>query len=106
MPVRIPQELVESLRDDWVYLAEVLASVKGNSTGQSDDQIFESAIEIISYLLTNSVIQVGDLERSGFVSWELSVPETVKRIRDRRQELGGEISIGDVCWLNLVGDIE
>lgn len=93
-------ELLARGADDWVMAAEVawiVRSVVGASTGAD---VLGVSVDLIRTVLTEGLMEAGDVTDGGFFGWDLSPEESVKRIEEAWRQLGRSPILGEVCWLS------
>lgn len=95
----IKNVLLNECSVDYVGLWEVISHVE-YETKQSDPQtVRETVMVLITKLLREGLIKAGaPKDTGGFVAWQLSPEETVKRIHDEWNALGREPDLGDIVW--------
>ncbi len=105
---RLRNVLLTECRVDYVGLWEVISHVE-YETGQSDRRMVrEIAMALIAQLLQEGLIKAGaPNDTGGFIEWELSPEEAVRRINDEWTALGREPNLGDIVWFTSTeaGDI-
>jgi len=93
---------------DWVYLAEVASLVQRDRSEGDERTVMERTLHLVRELAEAWLVVIGDLSGPDgkFSPWQLSVTDTVERIRREWMALGRPINVGDVCWLSntLDGD--
>jgi hypothetical protein len=88
--------------DDWLYLAEVKATVSSYFPGAPGDVIMATTLRLIEEVCRENLFEVGDVLRDrGFVLWQLEVDDAIGLIRERWKALERPLWPGDVCWLSL-----
>ena len=92
--------LVEGL-DDYVGLWELPWILRRRKPESTDDEVRERALEILSPLLREGLIEAGALRDDGdFLPWPCTPEEALARIDKEWRELGQDPNIGQVCWFS------
>lgn len=91
--------------DDWIDLGWVEKIVKEHRPGLDSEQTLKSCLEIVKTMLSNGLVEVGDLTGEGgrFRRWEIDDQAALNEIERRWRQYGGVVSDagGDfVCWLS------
>lgn len=108
MTTPVIQEILERGLDDWLDFVDVADAIRVVE-GVEREAAEEQAIEVIEDLVRAGLIEVGSVAKGqGFLSWGISVEETMTRIRQEIAALGRQPSLGDVCWISTTpaGDKE
>jgi hypothetical protein len=99
------ESILISGSDDWVYLAEVSDLVRDKTPTSSETEHMELTLSVISELVRNGWMEIGDLPATGtdgkFRPWKLSVDESLARIRKEWVALRKPINLGEICWLAI-----
>ena len=98
--LRFREEMLAESRADHVGLWEFLWEAQQLMPGADQDSERAAALDLIRELLEAGQITAGapTEDASGFVSWGLSVPETMKRIERELAELGRDPVGGEIVW--------
>jgi hypothetical protein len=83
--------------DDYVDLCG-LASIVQIETKLLGEERLRASLEVIRELLTSGLMVVGDLFESGFVPWNLAIPEALDRVEREWRALGREPNLWEICW--------
>ncbi len=96
-------EVVEALLlsglDDWIYLAEVVSTVRSVEDPETEEALVDEVISTIEQMLDDGLLKIGDVTDGGFFEWDLPVDAALERVKREWGQLGTHLSIGDVCWL-------
>lgn len=115
--------ILETLSDDWTYLADVAAIVTevakkhGLSLGVTDrdewlriqaglatDPNFERrlrlTVRVLESMLGDGLIVPGEV-REAFVPWDGSPSDWLARIERGWRSFGARLSVSDVCWFEI-----
>lgn len=84
---------------DWVYLAEVVWSIKSIEGEQEKDKMMERSLSVIRELLASGLADIGDVTDGGFFEWNMPLDEAIDRVRTEWMALDHDLWPGDVCWL-------
>lgn len=84
--------------DDFVDAAEVAYIAKAFGGATTNIEVRHFSIEMISKVIENNLMKVGDLKRDGFYPWDLSNEEIIKRI-EHEWALGSWPGLGEICWI-------
>lgn len=101
----LEREILVAGLDDWLSFAEVNRYVSVALGVSVDEDAFEATMGVIAELLTNLLIEVGEMGgySSRFVPWMESKEALLTKIRNRYTETVPFTGIrpGDVCWISL-----
>jgi hypothetical protein len=86
--------------DDWVMAAEVAWLARSVGGASTDGEVLDVSVDLIRTVLTEGLMEVGDVTDGGFFAWGLPVAEAVQRIEDAWRGLGHSPNLGEVCWLS------
>ena|ERR1051325_4266253 len=96
-------EILDRGEDDWVDFAEVMSIVRSRSRLE-EPAIIALSVELITEMLSQSSILVGDLLQRGetvaFTPWEGAPRQIIERIQRDLAVLGHRPGIGEICWLS------
>jgi hypothetical protein len=94
------EDMLSECRADYVGLWEFLWEARRLMPEADQDPVRAAALDLIRELLEAGQIVAGDptSDRSRFVSWNLSVPETMDRIKTELAELGRDPVGGEIVW--------
>ncbi len=93
------EEILARGEDDWVQFFEVYELAKKWAEIHSANARTET-VRLLRSLLSQRLVQIGDVTEEGFVLWELNDDEVIARVIDRWDNLKERPSLGDVCWLS------
>ncbi|MFN7148152.1 MAG: hypothetical protein ACK4V6_01595 [Microthrixaceae bacterium] len=98
-PERMIRALLERGKDDWVMAADVawIAHAIGGAT--SDDGIRSVSLGLIERALRDELMRIGDVTDGGFLPWEASPDQALRRVEASWRGLGRLPDLGEVCWL-------
>jgi hypothetical protein len=85
----------------WVHLYEVEWIAKTRAGIEASDVIFELSTRVIRALLSDGLVELGDVKSARFAPWRLPIDEALERVERSRHALEREPSFGDVCCLAL-----
>ncbi|MGH7425387.1 MAG: hypothetical protein ACREJP_04405 [Candidatus Methylomirabilales bacterium] len=100
-------ELLLRGADDWVMAADVAWIAKSAGGAATDEEILDLAVGMITAVVTQGLMHVGDVTDGGFFEWDLSPEEAIEMVEREWRALGRPPDLGDVCWLanTAAGDI-
>jgi hypothetical protein len=93
-------ELLARGADDWVTAAEVAWIARSVGDASTDGDVLEVSVDVIRAVLTDGLMDAGDVTDGGFFEWGLSPAESVRRIEQAWLLLGRLPNLGEVCWLS------
>ena len=104
---RCLDEILTSGIHDWVQAAEVAAIAREVGKAQPGAATRELSLRLIRGLLETGLAEVGMVsEEKGFVAWDTSVEESMRRITHEWLARPNGPGPGEVCWLNLTAEGE
>lgn len=101
------QEKIQTLEKNFVFLCGVdyfdlsalVLDVKEELGLDDSSKVRAITMEIVSDLLGSDLVRPGFPTRNGgFDAWRLSAKEAIARIECEWDELGREVSLGDIAW--------
>ena len=115
----VTSEILETLLDDWTYLASVAAIVAEVEKSHNVDlptreesisgldPVLEARIattlHVLRSMLSRHLLVPGEL-RPRFVAWTGDHSEWIARIDAGWREFGYDLSISDVCWFEITDE--
>lgn len=90
--------LAEGLAD-WIHLSDIDWFVRREFPEVPEAGIPRLAAEVIRELISEGLVEVGDVTQAGFTAWVGPVDASVGRIEAEWLALGRPPIPGDVCWL-------
>lgn len=84
--------------DDWQHAADVAWEVQ--RAGVARSEIGPATASAIRSMLEKRLIEVGDMDATGFVAWDVTIDEAVARIEREWVSLDRDPAPGDICWLS------
>lgn len=91
-------ELLEAGKDDFVYLGEVIRIVE-SAYSTTPAELRARTLEVIKAVLSDGLMELGDLKREGFFKWELPEAECVRRVDREWQAMEKDPSLPFIVWL-------
>ncbi|NNF56466.1 MAG: hypothetical protein HKN03_18725 [Acidimicrobiales bacterium] len=85
--------------DDWVMAAEVAWVVRSNGQAETEEGIRSISLEIVRAALERGLMNIGDVTDGGFLGWDLTPDEALKRAGRDWELLGHSPDVGDLFWL-------
>jgi hypothetical protein len=99
-PMEIVQaEILMSGVDDWLHIPEVLSFVREAFPETDEPQALPLAIRAIEELLSQGLVEVGEIVDHEFVPWPGTVDEVKSRIDGAARKACFPISFGDLFWV-------
>jgi hypothetical protein len=97
---RLKQGVAAECHDDVVGLWSVIWDVRSSLPNASEREARDVALRIVSDLLTSKQIWAGHptSDGRGFVYWNISPIDAIKRISDEWDRLGHEPNVGEIVW--------
>jgi hypothetical protein len=92
-------EILMSGVDDWVHIPEVLWFTRKAFPGTDERQALPLATCAIKELLTEGLVEVGEIVGNEFVPWSGTLDEVKFRIDDAAQEARFPVIFGDLFWI-------
>lgn len=92
-------EMVIAGLDDWVMAAEVAWVAESIGGVRGPRAIRRLARRMIRAALAADLMEVGDVGDGGFIGWDLSIDQAVRRVDELWRALDHPVGPGDVCWL-------
>jgi hypothetical protein len=102
------KELLLKGADDWIMAADVAWIAKSMSGASTDDEVADLALATISEVVSQGLMQLGDVTDGGFFEWDLSPALAIERAARHWRSLGRLPDVGEVCWLanTAAGDLQ
>ena len=97
---RLLDELLLRGLDDWVMAAEVASLARSVGGAATDTEVRDMAVEAISAVVEDGLMQVGDVSDGGFFEWDMKPEDAVQRVASEWRALQRSPDIGEVCWLS------
>jgi hypothetical protein len=95
-------DLLERGNDDWCLDTEVLSVVFENYGKMEHDEQIEIAIAIVEIVLRNGLMEAGSYDgKKGFSSWNISIEDSIRKIRNGWNKPEYYSSMGDLFWLDI-----
>lgn len=96
----VVDDLLEECRVDHVGLWELMSAAHSDLGLTAPEEIRAATMRLARSLLVDRGVQAGFPTRDGrgFVAWELSPEEVLRRIDEAWTALGREPTIGDIVW--------
>ncbi|AKT38696.1 hypothetical protein [Chondromyces crocatus] len=102
----IVDEVVVDGYDDWLYLGWISSRVNeglglpDTRPGVFDEERLQNTIAVISYVVSNDLMVVGEFGRTmdDFVPWGVTGPEALTRIEKEWRALGRNPRLWEICW--------
>lgn len=95
------KEVLLSGADDWVGIWELPYLARAALGGVGTDAARVAVMEVIRALLSQGLMEVGDVNECGFVRWETELDDAIRRIEREWTLLRREPSLGEIGWLNI-----
>jgi hypothetical protein len=94
------EDLVAECRQDHVGLWEIVNAVRDELEPCDEAELKRRTQELLGQLLTERGMRVGQPagDGRGFVAWNASRDEAVRRIMSEWAALGKDPDIGDIAW--------
>lgn len=91
------EEIISEGEEDWLPVDHLIGIAKDYPDTQGGD--FRSlALELLRELISEGLMQIGDLGQTGFEAWSSSVGESLERFRKGCEEYGWK-PMGALWWL-------
>lgn len=95
----LEQRILRDGSREWFQFFQLLGEVE-DATGLGGTDAEVRTLDLVNRLMTKGLVDVGSVIRgTGFVSWNLSPEETIRKIEDKLRALTEPPSLGDVCWM-------
>ncbi len=100
--VRLERELLEECAEDHLGLWAVIWPLREEFGIEDEGERRKITLRILTDLLEADLIRAGFPDgRQRFDAWNLSTPETLKRIEREWDELDREPNISEVAWFDI-----
>jgi biotin synthase-related radical SAM superfamily protein len=93
-------ELLKHGIEDWIQAAEVVSIVKSNSEINDYEKLRKDTLVIIREVVEMKLMILGDVDESGFHSWDISVEKSLEKVEKEWDKLGRLPMLGELCWLS------
>jgi len=94
------REVLNRGLQDWVDAAEVAWVAQSVGGATAAGFAFELSIGIISNVLQEGLMVIGDVTGDGFKEWNMTSTEALDRIAREWKALGRSPNLGEICWLS------
>lgn len=92
-------ELLIRGADDWVMAADVAWLAKSVGSAVTDQEVLNLSIHTIRAVVTEGLMQLGDVTDGGFFEWDLTPEASIEKVERDWNALGRLPDLGEVCWL-------
>lgn len=90
--------------DDWIHFGEVFEQSVEVGGAHTADEALDVSLDAIRALLSDGLIDAGDVIGTTFCPWALGVDDTLARIAEGWRRLGRTPDAGDICWLRTTAE--
>jgi len=93
----ITEQIIAECRDDYVGLWSIVRRIR--NAGMSENvKAIETTLALLTELLTQRRIIVGQFVDHEFREWKMNPEEVVVKIQREWTELGRDPNIGEIAW--------
>lgn len=97
-------EILARGEDDWVMAAEVAWIAKSVGGAQTDREVREVSLDALQEVLDTGVMRIGTVTDGGFLRWDGTVDEWVRRVKEDWKRLDRLPEMGELFWLERTSD--
>ena len=95
------EDVLLSGSGDWVGIWELPYLARSALGVVGADAARVAVMEAIRALVSQGLMQIGDVDESGFVPWETDLEDALRKIELEWSLLNREPSLGEIGWLNI-----
>lgn len=96
--VRLENELLQRCREDYLGLWVIVRNVRRLYPEITAQQLREVTFRIISRLLSEEDVRIGQFSGSVFECWPADTEAATSRINVEWDQLGRDPNLGDIAW--------
>ena len=96
----IVEEVLLHGLDDWVQAADIVGLIVEAGVPCRSDGIWPLYRSVISVVLSEGLMDIGDVSEDGFKSWKLDSDAALSKLDTEWARLDGLPDLGEVCWLS------